>query len=102
MTRVAILRAGETVTGFECKGHSGYAEAGSDIVCAAVSALTTACVNALETVAGVRPRVEIGEARMKVSLDKGNHDAQIVFKTMIQGLNDIASQYPDHLTVISR
>lgn len=61
MTRVTIQRAGETVTGFECKGHSGYAEEGRDIVCAAVSALTTACVNALETVAGVAPRVEIGK-----------------------------------------
>ena len=102
MTRVTVLRAGETVTGFECKGHSGYAEAGRDIVCAAISALTTACVNALETVAGVVPAVEIGEARMKVSLDKGNRDAQIVFRTILQGLSDIASEYPDHLTVINR
>lgn len=39
---------------------------------------------------------------MTVTLKESNHDAQIVLRTMIQGLNDIASQYPAHLTVLSR
>ena len=34
-------------TGFHVKGHAGYAEEGSDIVCSAISVLTTTCVNAL-------------------------------------------------------
>ncbi len=103
MTRVTVLRTGERITGFECKGHSGYAEEGKDIVCAAVSALTTTCVNALESVAGVKPEVDIKEARMIVSLPNGeNHDAQVILKAMLQGLNDIASEYPDHLTVLTR
>lgn len=103
MTRVTILRAGGLITGFECKGHSGYAEEGKDIVCAAVSALTTTAVNALESVAGVKPCVTIGDARMIVSLtDGGNHDAQVILKALTQGLHDIASAYPNHLTVINR
>ena len=28
---------GDRITGFEARGHSGYAEAGADIVCAAVT-----------------------------------------------------------------
>ena len=53
MTRCILFRDAEgRYTGFEVKGHSGYAEAGSDIVCAAVSILTTTCVNAMESVAG--------------------------------------------------
>ena len=50
MTRVAILQGALGPVGFICQGHAGYAEAGADIVCAAVSILTTTCANALESV----------------------------------------------------
>ena len=36
--------------GFEEKGHAGYAEAGDDIVCSAVSAMTMLIINAVEVV----------------------------------------------------
>ena len=55
MIRVTLHSRGDQITGFECRGHAGFDRAGRDIVCAAVSVLTTTCVNALETVAGVRP-----------------------------------------------
>ena len=35
MTTVTFLTEGKRIIGFDAKGHSGYAEAGSDIVCAA-------------------------------------------------------------------
>jgi uncharacterized protein YsxB (DUF464 family) len=34
--------------GFRCLGHAGYAESGSDIVCAAVSALVITTMNSIE------------------------------------------------------
>ena len=37
MTRVEFFDHEGRITGFCCSGHSGYAEAGSDIVCATVS-----------------------------------------------------------------
>ena len=37
MTRVEFFDHEGRITGFCCSGHSGYAEEGSDIVCAAVS-----------------------------------------------------------------
>ena len=41
MTRCEFFMEGDRITGFTVYGHSGYAEAGSDIVCAAVSAIVT-------------------------------------------------------------
>ena len=38
MTRCEFFTQDERITGFSVSGHSGYSEAGSDIVCAAVSA----------------------------------------------------------------
>ncbi len=45
MTVLRIYRKGKLYTGFECEGHSGYSEAGSDIVCAAVSTAVEFCIN---------------------------------------------------------
>ena len=98
MIRVTLHSKGETITGFECFGHAGYAEAGSDIVCAAVSVLTTACANALESVAGEKPLVKASSGKMLVALPNGSgHDAQVILQTLRQGLRDLTEAYPDYV-----
>ena len=43
MTTVTVFRSPDgALSGFDCRGHADYADAGEDIVCAAVSALTQA------------------------------------------------------------
>ena len=103
MIRVTLQRKGETITGFECTGHAGFAQAGSDIVCAAVSILTTTCANALETVAGVTPKVQASPGKMALSLpENAGHDAQVILETMRQGLRDLAEEYPRYFQLIER
>ena len=51
MTRVSFFKKGDLFTGFRAEGHIGYAPAGSDIVCAGVSALLQNAVIALATLA---------------------------------------------------
>ena len=48
MTKVRIDRRKGKYSGFCCDGHTGYAEAGEDIVCAGVSAIVINTVNCLE------------------------------------------------------
>ncbi len=40
--------------GFTAKGHSGFSEYGTDIVCAAVSALTQSCAKGILNVVGAK------------------------------------------------
>ena len=50
MIKVSIYRdENKKVIGFHCVGHAGYAESGSDIICAAVSALTMTTINSIDT-----------------------------------------------------
>ncbi len=107
MTTVQVRRDDNGITGIRVKGHSGYAEEGSDIVCAAASILITTCANALESVAKVYPVVRVKErsAIMDVSLPEElssaqMHDAQIIFQTVCQGFIDLAAQYPRYLQII--
>lgn len=62
MTTVTFLTEGKRITGFDVKGHSGYAEAGADIVCAAITSavrLTDATVN---DVLGLAANVKLRES----------------------------------------
>ena len=41
MIKCEFFTEDDRITGFTVSGHSGYAEAGSDIICASVSAIVT-------------------------------------------------------------
>lgn len=107
MTTVQVWRDEKGITGLRVKGHSGYAEAGSDIVCAAASILITTCANALENVVKISPDVTVEERMTSITirLPKGlspqqDHDARIVLATAMQGFRDIAAEYPRYLQII--
>lgn len=106
MTRVVVCRDERGVRSLTVSGHSGYAESGQDIVCAAVSTLVTTCANAMESVAGLEPLVSQDEAAAEISValppalsPEQEHDAQVVFRTVLQGLRDVAHEYPKHLKI---
>lgn len=103
MIKVTFREKGDDIIGFSCQGHAGYAPEGSDIVCAAVSCLTETCVNALESVAGVRAEVQIGDGSMDVLLPgSAGHDAQVILKSLRQGLRDVAEEYPRYLRLTEK
>ncbi len=103
MTRCVLYTRGDQVVGFLCAGHAGYAEAGEDIVCAAVSALTETCVNAMESVAHVTPTVRTGPGFLAARLpqDTENRDAYLLLNGLTVGLRGIAAQYPEHFRLTS-
>ena len=85
-------------------GHSGQAEAGSDIVCAAVSILGCTCVNALESVCGVVPLIEENDDgvlgfRLPETTPEENAKAQILMGALRQGLTDLAEEFPQNVTL---
>ena len=104
MTTVTLLSSEGKLTGFMCKGHSAFARAGKHIVCAAVSVLSTTCANALESVAGIEPEIEVDDGYMKVTLPQGcdNHDALVILRTFEQGMRDIQASYPKYIQITTR
>ena len=92
-------------SGCRISGHSDYAEKGADIVCAAVSSLSTTCVNALESVCGVIPVIEQnrdGLISFRLPDERSaaeNERAQILMGALRQGLMDLAEGYPRDVQV---
>ena len=105
MTEIKILRGKGRINGFTVRGHSGYAEHGGDIVCAAVSALAITAANSLTDIIGIKPIVKMDEAYMSVLLpddlsDSKDREAQIVMKTIEIGFRSIADEYKKYVKII--
>ena len=96
------------ITGFSIKGHSGYAEEGSDIVCAAVSVLALTTDHALCRLVGLSPIERGGEdGYLEVHLPGGMseqqmHDAQLLMSALHLGLENIAQDYPRFVRLTTR
>ncbi len=81
-------------------GHAGFAAAGKDIVCAAVSALVLAAAYGVRHHAGARVIVRDGaQADYRMSLSGGGAPAQAVLETAVSGLRAIARNYPNHVRI---
>ncbi len=48
MTKIVFYKSNGIYWGFEEQGHTGYADEGQDILCAAISAMTMLMINAIE------------------------------------------------------
>ena len=93
--------------GYRAQGHTGYAEAGEDIVCAAVSALTQTTLNGLQNVLKAPVMFEIDdeaailEARLTPQATEAQvQAAQLLLETLLEGLRAIERSYPRNVRII--
>ena len=68
MTKVEIFNHDGRIHGFSVSGHSGYAEEGSDIVCAAVSAAVTFAECTINDVLGNHANTKVKEEEPRITL----------------------------------
>ena len=61
MTKIVFFRSGGVFYGFEEQGHTGYGEAGEDILCAALSSMTMFLINTIEVAYASSVDYEINE-----------------------------------------
>ena len=107
MTKITFHSAKSRLDGFVVEGHSGYAEEGSDIVCAAISAAVglTACTINEVMALGAQVKVREKDARISLKLPPALNDpsddlCQTVLTGMLVYLQTMAEEYPDNLAVL--
>ena len=89
--------------GFKTKGHAGYAEAGYDIICAAVSALVTNTVNSIERLTDNSFRIKTDERTgyMAVKLNEAvTPEANLLLRSLQHGLEDIETEHKEYIHVV--
>ena len=92
-------------TGFSISGHSGYAEAGQDIVCAAITAIVTMAEATINDVCGAKAKVRVKEedARITLTLPTScdeEESVQAVLAGMLLTLCSMRDEYPDYIEVL--
>ena len=105
MTRCEFFRDGDRITGFSVSGHSGYAEAGSDIVCAAVSAVVTMAEATINDVCGAKAKVRVKDEQARITLTlpascDEEDTVQAVLAGMMVTLMSLRDDYPDYIEVL--
>lgn len=88
-------------SGFNIKGHAGYAQNGSDIVCAAVSSSAYLVANTIIEVMGVKADASVdenGEMTVLIPKDSASKTKDILlgFKLHVE---ELQKQYPKHVTI---
>ena len=110
MIKARIYRKNQKICGFEISGHAGYAQAGEDMFDIAkryaASPEAIAAANDMEKFTDIPFKADVDEKRggyLKVLFPlegMEDHDTQLLLKTLVMGLSDIALEYKNYLTLI--
>ena len=105
MTKCEFFTADDRITGFAISGHSGYGEAGSDIVCAAISAVVTMAEATINDVCGAKAKVRVREENASIRLTlpascDEEEAVQAVLAGMMLTLISMRDDYPDYIEVL--
>ena len=103
MTTIRFYRDKDRLSGFVCQGHSGYAPAGEDIVCAAVSSSVTLTECIINDVYQCGAEVTVKEkgTRISLMLPPSSHEGcQAAMQGFLLCMKELSLEYPEHLTVL--
>ena len=102
MTTGRFIRRGGVLAGVTCKGHTGYAEEGEDIVCAAVSSVVQTAVLGLMRLAGIDVEYKVDEKEGFLSATipekitaAQRHDADLLLRTAYLGVSGVEAEVSD-------
>lgn len=106
MIKVTVYKTvNHDYAGLDVLGHAGYSEAGSDVVCAAVSVLVINTLNSIERFTSDKISLVSDEETGMIEfrfIRKPSHDAKLLFKSMVLGLQEIEedSEYEPYIDII--
>lgn len=106
MVKYTIQTAGELIVGFKVTGHAGFDKAGSDIVCAGVSAIAQTAALGLVNHLGSEARWEQQSGKLVCQLKLNKLPAgqqmvasQAILRSMQLGIEALCEAYPDFVRV---
>lgn len=112
MTKIVFYKSGDVFYGFEEQGHTGYGEAGEDVLCAAISSMTMLIINAIEVVYASEVDYIIDEKTTDIKLiargaiydddEKKRYAISGLLTAYFYQLNDLTEEYYDFLEVEAR
>ena len=111
MTKIIFYKSDGVFYGFEEQGHTGYGEAGDDILCSALSAMTMLIINTVEVAYASDVEYDISEDDTKITVrsraalpefegdERKRYAVSGLFMSYFYQLNDMVEEYYKYLEV---
>jgi hypothetical protein len=111
MVKIEFFKSGKTYFGFRESGHANFDDAGKDIVCAAISAMTMLIINTVEVCCASDIKYDIDEKTTDITViakdalpqyckdEKKQYAISKLFEGYFIQLNDMLEDYYDYLDV---
>ena len=111
MTKIVFFRSGGVYYGFEEQGHTGYASAGEDILCSALSAMTMLVINTIEVAYSSDVEYTVDEGATNITVrsksallefeedERKRYAISGLFLSYFYQLNELREEYYDYLDV---
>lgn len=102
MIKVKINYKNNRISMLEIKGHAGFAEAGKDIVCAAVSSLLISSINNINSFDASFLDYYENDGYAKIIINKEVKEPKIILDNMIAMLYDLQKDYSKYIHIIKK
>lgn len=97
MIRATFYRKGNKSCGFEISGHSGYAEQGSDIICASVSSAAYMAVNTVTEIIGEYGEATVDDGYLEFITESDKNEVQAVLRGLELHVKALAEEYNEYI-----
>ncbi|MDE6775099.1 MAG: ribosomal-processing cysteine protease Prp [Ruminococcus sp.] len=98
MIRAEFHKKNGSLCGFDISGHSGYAESGSDIVCAAVSSAVQLTVNLLDAF-GCEPEVSAEENIIRCIVRTAEYAQFQLLNQLKAHIQSVSEEFPETIRI---
>ena len=98
MIRADFYEKQGLLIGFRFSGHSGYAEAGEDVVCAAVSSAVQLTVNILDSLS-FQTSVKVGDNVISCMVNDNEKNAAVIFEQLKLHFEAILEEFPNTINI---
>ena len=99
MIKVNITEKGNVIQNILITGHSGYQEAGKDIVCASVSSICITTVNAIIRIDSNAIDYDEKEGYLTVDIKKHTIIIDILIENMLELLLELEEDYQNYIKI---
>lgn len=99
MIRINFQKKGDLLIGFECKGHTGLADSGEDVVCAFISSACYLTANTVTEIMGLSAEASATDGYMRLCISSSPDKAQDILNGLVLHLTELAKDYPDNIKV---
>ena len=107
MTTITFRMEGDRIIGFDSQGHSGYAKAGADIVCAGITSAIRLVEATVNDVLGLAASVKVRESDTSISFrlpgglaPTAESTCQALMTGLMVYFAELHDEFPDNIEVL--